>query len=208
MNTHVNRGTKGTKGTKVYPKISTITVDRIIPEATNAVQRFIKGSSVYRTLPYFGSHITLDDLVMEAVEKVIRANPRYLTKSYVWVAARCVCIVKLQQKKLAWATSDKVNPTLGDSEDGPKVSLEELLEGDSYDHIEDTFDNFRSYLDTSQLELLEGLLKGHMYVEIAEDLGISLRTLERQVQELKWMLEYIVTGIDPDTNEHSLLFSN
>ncbi len=191
---------------KAKYQVSTITTSQIIPEATKAVQRFIKGSSVSRTLPYFGSHITLDDLVMDAVEKVIRANPMYLTKSYVWVAARCVCIDLLQKKKLAWAASDKVNPTVGSLSDGPKVPLEELLEGDANDGLADTEEYLRSCVSKEQGILLDALLTGKMYIEIAEDLGISLRTLERQVQELKWTFEYLITEEDPDINAHSLLF--
>jgi len=194
-----------TKG-KVNHKISTIAVSNIIPEATKAVQRFVKGSSQYRTLPYFGSHITLDDLVMDAVEKVIRANPMYLTKSYVWVAARCVCIDSLQRKKLPWAASDKVNPTLFDPETGAKSSLEELIEGDSYDYLSELEEEMRTYISKEQVVLYDHLLTGKMYVEIAELMGISLRTLERQVQELKWLFEFILTDRDPDTNPDSALF--
>ena len=82
--------------------LSTISTKDIIPEATKAVHRFLKNRNNNKTLPYFGSHLSIEDLVMDAVEKVIRANPMYLTKSYVWVAAKCVCIDKLQQKKFHW----------------------------------------------------------------------------------------------------------
>lgn len=187
-------------------QVSTIKVSQIIPEATKAVRKFIKGSSVHRTLPYFGSHITMDDLIMDSVEKVIRANPVYLTKSYVWVAARCVCIDSMQKKKLPWSTADHHNPTFRHTEDGPKVPLEELMEGDANDRLKETEEELRSYLSEPQCALLDALLSGKMYIEIAEDLKISLRTLERQIQELKWNLEYIVTGVDPETNQHSLLF--
>lgn len=187
-------------------KVSTITVNDIIPQATKAVQRFIKGSSISRTLPYFGSHITLDDLVMETAEKVVRANPMYLTKSYVWTAAKCVCIDKLQQKKLPWAPSDQVNPSTFDPESGPKERLEELLEGDAYDHTDDILDEYRGYLSGLQNSILDELLTGKMYIEVADTLDISLRTLERQVQEIKWFFEFLCTGMDPADNKVSTFF--
>lgn len=191
-----------------YPKISTITTAELIPEATKAVQKFVKGSSTSRTLPYFGSHITLDDLVMDAVEKVIKANPMYLTKSYVWIAAKCVCIDKLQQKKLPWVSADRVNPTLFDEETTAKSSLEELLEGDAYDEMETMDGYLRACISEDQIKLYDALLSGKMYIEIAENLGISLRTLERQVQELKWTFEFLLTEEDPDTKVTSLLFNS
>lgn len=187
-------------------RISTITAAAIIPEATKAIQRFCRTTSTTRTMPYFGSHMTLDDLVMDTAEKVIKANPMYLTKSYVWMAARCVCIDKLQQKKLPWIAADKVNPTLYDNEEGARTPLEELVPGNTHDIMGDLEIEMKDYLGEDQIELYEGLLEGKMYVEIAENLGVSLRTLERQIQELKWMFEYILVGVDPDTNIHSSLF--
>ncbi len=54
-----------------------------------------------------------------------------------------------------------------------------------------------SAMDPLQLKIYNELLKNKMYIEIAETLGISLRTLERQVQELKWLCEYLLTEEDP-----------
>ena len=79
-----------------------------------------------------------------------------------------------------------------------KVALEELMIGDTYDFIEPLEDYLKSCLSAEQTELYDGLLSGKMYVEIAENLGVSLRTLERQVQELKWLFEYLITEEDPD----------
>lgn len=180
-------------------KVSTITSDQIIPEATKAVKRFVKGGSYSRTLRYFGTHYTLDDLVMDAVEKVVRANPMYLTKSYVWIAARCVCLDLMNRKKLQHVTI-----TPDDDED--ETPIEELMEGDIYDHTSDTHQYITSALNEVQQELLKKLLEGKMYADIAKELGISLRTLERQIQELKWTIEFLLTEQDPDTNTHSLLF--
>lgn len=187
-------------------RVSTIKPHEIIPEATRAIQRFVKSTNTNRILPYFGSHITLDDLVMDTCEKVISANPMYLTKSYVWVAARCVCIDHLQRKKLPWLPSDKVNPTLFDPETEAKSSLEELIEGDAYDYLTDLEDEVEKYLGEDLKAVYRELLTGKMYVEIAEDLDISLRTLERRVHELKWVLEYILTGEDPYEKTHPVLF--
>lgn len=180
--------------------ISTITPDQIIPEATRAVQKFVKGKSFSRILPYFGPHYTMDDLIMDAAEKVIRANPMYLTKSYVWIAARCVCIDLMNKKKVPMVPQTAVDL------DGEPISLEDLLEGDIYDHAEDLQEWLYGCLSDEQQVLLAHLLEGRMYVEIAEKMSISLRTLERKVQELKWTIEFLLTENDPDTNPHSYLF--
>ena len=175
--------------------LSTITASDIIPEATKAVHRFLKGSKSHQVL---GTPYSIDDMVMDTAEKVIRANPMYLTKSYVWIAARCVCISHLNKRYLQ--TSDLT------SEDD-ELSLEDLMEGDTHDHMNDLHKEIRSYLSEEQVRILDLLLEGHMYVVIAEKTNVSLRTLERQVQELKWTVEYLLTENNPDTNKHSYLFT-
>jgi DNA-directed RNA polymerase specialized sigma24 family protein len=174
--------------------LSTITASDIVPEATKAIKRFLKGSKSQQVL---GTPYQIEDLAMDAAEKVIRANPMYLTKSYVWIAARCVCINVLNKKSI-----NVVDPVLED-----ELSLEDLMEGDTHNHMGDLHKEIRGYLSEEQLAILDLLLEGHMYVVIAEKTNVSLRTLERQVQELKWTIEYLLTENDPDTNNHSYLFN-
>jgi DNA-binding NarL/FixJ family response regulator len=126
---------------------------------------------------------------METVEKVIKANPQYLTKTYVWLSAKSVCINRCQKKRII--TIDVLPTQSGDESFEP--SLEQELIGDSYDHISDLYSDLLSRLSPEELELLEALLEGQMYVVIAENLGISLRTLERRVQELKLKTEDILS---------------
>lgn len=176
--------------------MSTITVADIIPEATRAIERYTKRSDPHSILTRYDTHLSTEDLVMATVEKVVKANPQYLTKTYVWVAARSVCINQCQRKRID--TVDSVHPFT--YEDGVTHSLEDELEGDAYNHVDDIYLDLLKVLQPDELELLYHLLDGKMYVDIAETLGISLRTLERKVQELKWKTEYLITEEDPDVN--------
>jgi len=180
--------------------LSTITSNQIIPEARKAVIKFTKSKAGNKILPYFGSHYTQEDLVMDAVEKVVRANPLYLTKSYVHIAARCVCIDLMNRKKIHFTPQTAVDL------DGEPVSLEDLLEGDIHDHAKDLHKWLYGCMSEQQQLIMTKLVEGKMYVDIAQDLGMSLRTLERQMQELKWTVEYLLTDNDPDNNPHSYLF--
>lgn len=177
-------------------KISTISTKDIIPEATKAIERYTKRSDPNVTLFLYDTHLTTEDLVMDTVEKVIKANPVYLTKTYVWLAAKSTCINRSQKKKL-----DTV-PALPafSEEEGVSTPLEEEIPGDTHDILADLYDYLVESLQKEEITLLDHLLKGKMYVEIAEDLGISLRTLERRVQELKWKAEYLITEVDPDVD--------
>lgn len=170
-------------------QISTITIKDLIPEATRAIERYTKRSNTSSILQKYDTHLTTDDLVMETVEKVIKANPQYLTKTYVWLSAKSVCINRCQKKRII--TIDVLPTQSGDESFEP--SLEQELIGDSYDHISDLYSDLLSRLSPEELELLEALLEGQMYVVIAENLGISLRTLERRVQELKMKTEDILS---------------
>ena len=183
-------------------EISTITTADIYPIALAAVSKFCGHKSSGYTLPAFGTHVTLEDLAMDAVEKVVRANPMYITKTYVRIAARCVCIDKLKSKKL---TFHSLAPSVFDGEYSD-VSIEETVLGDAHDPLEGLEATLRAAMDPLQLTIYNELFKNKMYIEIAEDLKIPLRTLERHVQELKWMCEYILLELDPDTNPNSILF--
>jgi DNA-directed RNA polymerase specialized sigma24 family protein len=176
--------------------ISTITVADIIPEATKAISRYTKRSDTCTTLFKYDTHLTTDDLIMDTVEKVVRANPQYLTKTYVWLAAKSVCINRTQRKKLI--TVPVVPMFSGES--GAPTPIEEELPGEIYDTISDLQDYLVEILSKQENALLNELLKGRMYVEISETLKISLRTLERRVQELKWKTEYLLTEEDPDVS--------
>tara|TARA_R110002096_G_scaffold162983_1_gene330291 strand:+ start:94 stop:657 length:564 start_codon:yes stop_codon:yes gene_type:complete len=180
-------------------QISTITSGDIYEQALIGVKKFVGKKFDSQTLPYFGSHVSLEDLAMDAVEKVVRANPMYITKTYVRMAARCVCIDKLKSKKLR---QHHVKPTFEDED-----SIEDCLEGNAEDSMASMETMILAAMDPMQREIYEGLLSGKMYIEIAESLKISLRTLERQVQELKWLCEYLLIEEDPDTNPNSPLFS-
>lgn len=174
--------------------ISTITTADIIPEATKAIHRYTKRSDTHVTLFKYDTHITTDDLIMDAVEKVVRANPQYLTKTYVWLAAKSVCINRTQRKKLDTIPS---LPMFSD-EDSCPTPIEEEVPGDTHDILTDLLEFLVGDLDMDEKRLLDALLEGRMYVEIADKLKISLRTLERRVQELKWKLEFLLTEVDPD----------
>ena len=80
--------------------ISTISTADIIPEATKAIHKYTKRSDPHVTLFKYDTHVTVDDLVMDTVEKVLKANPKYLTKTYVWLAAKSTCINRSQKRKL------------------------------------------------------------------------------------------------------------
>ena len=179
-------------------QISTITSGEIYEQALLGVKKFVGKKSGSQTLPYFGSHVSLEDLAMDACEKVVRANPMYITKTYVRIAARCVCIDKLKSKKLI---QHHITPTFEDGD-----TLEDSLEGNAEDPMDHMETMILASMDPMQREIYEGLLAGKMYIEIAEALKISLRTLERQVQELKWLCEYLLLEEDPDTNPNSPLF--
>lgn len=174
--------------------ISTISVKDIIPEATKAIERYTKRSDPSVTMFKYDTHITVEDLVMDTVEKVIKANPVYLTKTYVWLAAKSVCINRALKRKL-----DTV-PCLPmfSEEDDSATPIEHELPGDTHDYLKDLHVYLKDSLSEDENELLELLLKGKMYAEIAEDLGVSLRTLERRIHELKWKTEYLLTEVDPE----------
>lgn len=188
--------------TTIHPlnkQISTISSGEIYEQALLGVKKFIGKKSDSQTLPYFGSHVSLEDLAMDAVEKVVRANPMYITKTYVRMAARCVCIDKLKSKKL---TTYHIQPLEDDN-----TSLEDSVIGSAEDELTELESMVRSAMDPLQQKIYDELLGNKMYIEIAEKLNISLRTLERQVQELKWLCEYLLLETDPEDNKHSLLFS-
>tara|TARA_R110002124_G_scaffold280928_1_gene454704 strand:- start:5090 stop:5638 length:549 start_codon:yes stop_codon:yes gene_type:complete len=176
--------------------LSTITVADIIPEATKAISRYTKRSDTHITLFKYDTHITTDDLIMDTAEKVVKANPQYLTKTYVWLAAKSVCINRMNRKKL---NTVPALPTFH-QEDSCPTPLEEEIPGDTYDILSDLQEFLVESLGDEENELLTELLKGRMYVEIAETLQVSLRTLERRVQELKWKTEYLMTEVDPDVS--------
>ncbi len=179
-------------------QISTITSSEIYEQALLGVKKFIGKKSDSQTLPYFGSHVSLEDLAMDACEKVIRANPMYITKTYVRIAARCVCIDKLKSKKL---TTYHVQLKEEDN-----TSLADSVIGSATDDLTELESMLRSAMDPVQHKIYDALMEGKMYITISEDLGIPLRTLERLIQELKWMCEFLLLETDPDTNKHSLLF--
>lgn len=180
--------------------ISTITIADIIPEATKAIERYTKRSDPTVTLFKYDTHVTVEDLVMDAVEKVIKANPVYLTKTYVWLAAKSTCINRSQKRKL-----DTIPSYPAFYEDSEAFTpLEEEIPGDTYDILNDLQEYLKESLGPQEEELLSLLLEGKMYVESAEILGVSLRTLERRIHELKWKIEYLLTEVDPDVS--SLLF--
>ena len=170
-------------------QLSTITIHDLIPEATKAIERYTKRSDTSSILTRYDTHLSTEDLVMETVEKVIKANPQYLTKTYVWLSAKSVCINRCQKKRIV--TID-VNPIYSGDESFSPAPEDELI-GDSYDHISDLYEDLMSRLTPEELQLLEALLDGSLYVVIAEELGISLRTLERRVQELKLKTEDILS---------------
>lgn len=177
-------------------QVSTISLLDLIPEATRAIERYTKRGNKDSILTRYDTHLSTEDLVMEAVEKVLKANPQYLTKTYVWLAAKSVCINRCQRKRII--TVDATNPFGPDADDYPV--LEHEIPGDIYVSLGDTLEHLLSHLSTEETELLGYLAEGILYVSIAETLGVSLRTLERRVADLKWKVEYLLTEEDPDIN--------
>lgn len=181
-------------------QISTITTKDIIPEATKAIERYTQRADPTVTMYQYDTHLTVDDLVMDTVEKVIKADPKYLTKSYVWLAAKSVVINRGKRKKLS---TIPVLP-LFEHEEGVTTPIEEEIPGDTRCYLEELEEFLRISLNTEENKLLTELLSGRMYAEIAERLGLSLRTLERQIHELKWKTEFLLTEVDPE--EKPLVF--
>lgn len=177
-------------------ELSTISIKDIIPEATRAIERYTKRSDPNVTLFKYDTHLSTEDLVMDTVEKVISANPNYLTKTYVWLAAKSVCINRMQKKKLLTVPAEQGH---GDPE-GQWTPLEETIPGDTADILADIYEYIVYSLGEEEQFLLNELIEGRMYVEIAEKLGISLRTMERRVHELKWKIEFLLTEEDPDVS--------
>ena len=175
--------------------LSTITAAQIWPVAFNAIKRFTKRSDTASLERYFGSHVSLEDLAMDAVEKVVRANPIYLTKSYVNMAAKCVCIDALQKGKITQIEIQAITTyDVGDS--GP---IEDSIEFDAYDHTEDLETFLLTTFSPQETLVYEGLKSRKMYVELAEDLRLSLRTFERQVRDLKWKIQYLLLEEEPES---------
>lgn len=191
MNTQVN-----TPDSIEDSKVSTIGLHDLIPEATRAIERYTKRSNKDSILTRYDTHLSTEDLVMETVEKVIKANPQYLTKTYVWLAAKSVCINRCQRKRIT--TVDVGTPFGPDESDIPV--LEHEIPGDIYVDMADNLEYLLSHLSVEETELLGYLAEGILYVSIAETLGVSLRTLERRVADLKWKVEYLLTEEDPDVH--------
>lgn len=175
--------------------LSTIKAEDILPIASKYVRKFTKRTDTNTLMRYFGSHVTLEDLTMDAVEKVVRANPMYLTASYVKLAARCVCIDALYRNKIPQVEIQSL-VTFEDGDTGP---IEESIEGDTYDYMGDVESFLESTMSKEELSIFKGLQSRKMYVEIAEDLGLSLRTFERKVRDLKWKVTYLLTEEEPET---------
>ena len=130
-------------------KLSTIKIADIIPEATKAINRYTKRSDVHTTLFRYDTHLTTDDLVMDTVEKVVKANPQYLTKTYVWLAAKSVCINRCNRKKLATV------PCLPmfSNEDSCPTPIEEELPGNTHDILTDLLEFLVVDLDKNEKKL-------------------------------------------------------
>lgn len=174
-------------------ELSTIKAEDILPIAEAYVKKFTKRSDDSTLMRYFGSHVTLEDLSMDAVEKVVRANPLYLTRAYVRMAARCVCIDALYKNKVPQVEIQ----SLVTWEEGDSGPIEESVTGDSYDHLADVEEFLETTMSEQELRVFKGLQSRKMYVEIAQDLGLSLRTFERQVRDLKWKVTYLLTEEEP-----------
>ena len=157
--------------------------------------RYVKGGTMTKTLRSFNGYETVDDIAMDVVEKILKCNPSYLTRAYVKIATKCVCINKLKKKLV---NQVELNP-LRDEESTPIV-FEELVEGDAFDVLGDLEDFILPTLSEQERETYDALLTHKFYPQIAEDLGISTRTLERRVHDLKYKLTYILTEEEPEAS--------
>jgi RNA polymerase sigma factor (sigma-70 family) len=188
---------------KQHSKSTVATVD-IIPLATRAVQKLINGSQTHVLRRYFGSHYGIEDLIMDTVEKVVRANPMYLTRSYINSAARCVFIDLLYKKRKLHQVEDPSTAEVegiiivDDDSDGSHTSLEDHVTGDIHNHMEDMEDSLMTHLNEKDQMLYKLLISHELYADIADKLGIAVRTLERRVHDLRWKMEYLLTEENPD----------
>ena len=145
---------------------------------------------------------------MDVVEKVLKCNPTYLTKAYVRIVTKCVCINKLNKKTITqYEHFDKVSVTNSeaygtdltvffDAEDIVKP-IEHILAGDAYDILKELEEFILPCLGKTERETYDAMMSEGFYPELAENLGISTRTLERRVHDLKYKLTYILTEEDP-----------
>ena len=173
--------------------LSTIGTEDLMPIAKAYVKKFTKKTDGNTLMRYFGSHVSIDDLTMDAVEKVVRANPMYITASYVRLAARCVCIDALYKNKIPQVEIQ----SLMTFEDGDAGPIEESIEGDIYDFMGEQEAFLETTMGPEELSIFKGLQSRKMYIEIAEDLNLSLRTFERKVRDLKWKVTYLLMEEEP-----------
>jgi len=179
-------------------RVSTVETKDIIKIATKAFEKLINGSQNHVLRRHFGTHYTIEDLVMDTVEKVVRANPMYLTRSYIYTAARCVFIDLLYKKRKLTTVENPMIAEIedvtafNDPSDPNKGTLESLLIGDSYDYISELEEYVLNNLEEKELELYLILLQHNLYADVAKQLDVSVRTLERQVRLLKDRVEEIL----------------
>lgn len=174
--------------------ISTITKDQILPEATKAIERYTKRSDTHSILTRYDTHLSTEDLVMETVEKVIRANPEYLTKTYVWLSAKSVCINRCLRKRIE--TVEPSNPFEALGEEAP--SLENEVIGDIADTSDSLLEALLESMGTEETLLFNHLIEGTPYVDIARAFNVSLRTIERQIADLKWKISFLLNEEEPE----------
>jgi DNA-binding NarL/FixJ family response regulator len=190
---------------------STIGTKDLFPEALNSVCYYMKIRDTHQTIKQLGTHITADDIAMEAVEKVLKANPLYLTKTYVRLAVKCVLMNYVAKGKLQTLDID----TVYSEDDDSSFSIEDTLEGNTYQHLVDMEILVLESLKPEEQELYKALSSNELYCTIAERLKISTRTLERNVRALKDKINYLLgthynlehlinNGCNPDDNVRSL----
>lgn len=167
--------------------------ESLYPTALYFVKQFVKGSNNQRILRHFLGYETLDDVAMDVVVKVLNANPNYLTKGYIKIAAKCVCINKLKKKQVPWAEIKALF-----DENNNEVSLEDLIESEPLYTVAELEEQILEFLGEEERETYDALLTNQHYPELAHSLGVSTRTLERRVHDLKYKLHFILNEEDPE----------
>lgn len=171
--------------------LSTITMDELLPTAEAAARAFCRKGDRALTMKQLGSHYTIEDLAMDAVEKVLKASPEYLTKSYVWFATRCVALTLVSRGKLM--TLDDLKLPTSDEDGEIMNELQTHMEGEgSYDFVLSLEQLVLDSLTGKELTLYSDLIEDKSYPQIAKEMGVSVRTLERRIHDLKARVNMIL----------------
>ena len=130
---------------------------------------------------------------METTEKVLRANPEYLTKTYVWLSAKAVCINRCLRKRIETVAQSTL---FEDTDECPQLEAEVV--GDIAETSDTLLEALLVSMGPEETRLFEHLINGTPYIDIARLFNVSLRTIERLVADLKWKISYLLNEEEPE----------